>query len=463
MDRTPSELQAAIEAECLRHALRFPEVFRVYREQYRTPRTREQLRARQRERLGALLGRVLTEVPAFRRLGVRWRPGADPFEVLAVLPPMCKAQVVAAPDDHVTDRLDPSDCVAVRTSGTTGEPLRILHSNDHLVHAFASELARVRHAGLALDRKTLLPFKMGGQSWMEYTMVTTGFNRIAEFGFLDGDPAGPRLAVARRCVEFAPDVVFSHPSRCVALVELLTEAGVTSLPVSVVRTFGEKLTAPVRRLLAGFFGGRVRDTYGMNEVSTLAAECEAGRMHLDDDRLWVEMLDREGEPVPAGAPGEITVTNLFNAVMPFVRYRTGDVGSLDPAACECGRASRVLRLLAGRDPGMIRLPDGRRVDALRVVRALEQFPVRRFQVVQPDRDRLTVLVTPISPITPEHGVAAWQGRVVAAVRAAVGSGLSVRVVPAGAESYHGAGAEKLNSFVSLLPEQRTGAPEGGDG
>jgi phenylacetate-CoA ligase len=453
------DLRTRLAEECLRHALRFPEVFQTYRECYRSAPTPDCLRTRQHERLAALLSEVLGTVPALRVLGVRWTHDADPEAVLASLPTMRKSQIIAKPADHVADRFDAARCVAARTSGTTGEPLRIIHSHSHLIHASASELGRLMRAGAPLDRKTLLPFKMGGQGWHEYTMVTTGFNRIAEFGFLDGYGGAYRRQVMRRCVQFAPDVVFSHPTRCVALVQLLVEAGVSELPVGQVRTFGEKLTSPVRHLLAEFFGGEVRDSYGMNEVNTIAVECHAGQLHVDEDRLWIEILDQDGASVPCGEPGEITVTSFFNNVMPFVRYRTGDIGALAEAGCGCGNPSRVLRLLAGRAHAAIQLPDGGTIDSLRAIRALEPFPVRQFQVVQRDVHELTVLVT---PLTPAHPVADWCDRAATAVRTAVDGRLSVRIVLAGPNDYHRPSAEKVTSFVSLLPTSpTTSSTEGG--
>ncbi|WP_405055759.1 hypothetical protein OG474_23810 [Kribbella sp. NBC_01505] len=438
------ELLRRISPELLGSALRFPALYRVYQESYAERPPAEALRERQTARLSRLLREVLTDVPALRAHGLD--RSTEPFQLLAALPTMSKADIVADLAAHVSDRLQPTACVAVTTSGTTGVPLRIIHTHEHLIQSGAAELARQLRYGLPFDRKTLQPFKLGGAAWTEYTVVNTGFTRVAEFGFLTDATATERADVARRCVAFGPDAVFSHPSRIADLVDLLRDGGVASLPVRVVRTFGETLTPPVRTLIEAFFETTVRDQYALNEVSTVAAECTSGRMHIDADRLWVELLAPDGSPAPAGMPGEVTVTNFFNTAMPFVRYRTGDIAAWSTDSCDCGDPAPVLGLIAGRDPGRITFPDGTAIDALRVVRALEHAPLSKVQVVQ-NETGLVVLAVPL----PAERRIDWQSDTAAKVHAVVGDRLQVTVREAADSDFRRSGnREKTPAFVSLL-------------
>ena len=61
----------------------------------------------------------------------------------------------------------------------------------------------------------------------------------------------------------------------------------------------------------------------------------------------VEIVDTAGKVVPAGESGEIVVTHLFTSEFPFVRYRTGDVGTLSDRPCACGRGLPVLASVEG--------------------------------------------------------------------------------------------------------------------
>jgi len=429
-----------ITQETIRTALRFPEIYRTYRDQYAEPRGRAQLLDRQGQRLETLLRRITTGVPAFSG----HRIGSDPFAALAGLPTMSKASILADPARHIADSFDPAACSAVLTSGTTGEPLRILHSPDHLIHRGALGIERMLGYGVPFDRNVLSPFMRGAGRWREHTSLLNGFTRVGQFGFLDDATSAERQAVAQRSAAFRPDALHSHPPRMAAFADLLAEAGI-ELQVPLLQTFGVNLTVAMRQSLESAFGGVVRDQYAMSETNMIAAECSRGRLHLEADRLWVEILDPDGTPVPRGTPGEVVVTNLLNDVMPFVRYRTGDVAALDAEPCPCGGSAPVLGRLAGRDHGLIEFTDGTTIQGLRVVRALEQLPLRQVQVVQRDPELLTILVTPL----PGQQSPNWRELVRTRARAVVGDRIVLEISTAGPDDFLRPGGDKVVSFVPL--------------
>jgi phenylacetate-CoA ligase len=392
------------------------------------------LRELQRERLSALLGRVLSTVPVVRAHGLELAD--DPFETLARLPTVTKQQIRDDYRGHFAEDIEPEDCASVVTSGTTGVPLKIVHNSEHFVHVNALALRRAFDYGLPLDRKVLRPFKSEADEWFEYTIPAAGFLRYAEFGFVSD--AG---LIARRCVEFAPDVVFTHPSRALALRDMT--AGLRPM---IVQTFGEQLTDAGRAAIEDAFQAPVRDCYGVNETGTVAAQCpEFGSYHIEGERVWVEIVDADGRPLPDGAEGDIVVTNLFNTVMPFLRYRTGDVGALSAQRCPCGREQKVLRLIAGRRHGAITLPDGSSTDVLRLVKLIERFPVERLQVVQSSTEELTVLVHPAAQCTDDD-----LRRAADAATAALHHRLPVRLRRVRADEFTESRAGKHLNFVSLL-------------
>ena len=50
---------------------------------------------------------------------------------------------------------------------------------------------------------------------------------------------------------------------------------------------------------------------------------------------------RRGDPVPDGTDGELVFTTLTKEAMPLLRYRTGDIASLNREPCACGRTLRA--------------------------------------------------------------------------------------------------------------------------
>jgi phenylacetate-CoA ligase len=76
----------------------------------------------------------------------------------------------------------------------------------------------------------------------------------------------------------------------------------------------------------------------VRENTFYAAECEAySGLHFWEDAFIVEVLDGRNEPLPAGETGKLTITNLFAAGSPIIRYRTALDVSLKEGECECGR------------------------------------------------------------------------------------------------------------------------------
>jgi phenylacetate-CoA ligase len=83
----------------------------------------------------------------------------------------------------------------------------------------------------------------------------------------------------------------------------------------------------------------ILDIYAMSEVGVLAGGCkkETG-LHGFEDALIYEVLDPDSDrTLEEGEKGELVITHLNNGAMPLIRYRTGDLTSIDRSPCPCGR------------------------------------------------------------------------------------------------------------------------------
>jgi phenylacetate-CoA ligase len=100
---------------------------------------------------------------------------------------------------------------------------------------------------------------------------------------------------------------------------------------------------------------KLYSTYASTEMQTAFTECEAGNGgHLQPELVIVELLDENNHPVPAGEPGEVTVTTLGVEGMPLLRYKTGDICMYFGEPCSCGRTSLRLSPIIGRKKQMIK-------------------------------------------------------------------------------------------------------------
>jgi phenylacetate-CoA ligase len=398
-----------------------------------------------------VLGHALRQVPVYRETGLRLDAG-DPWRTLAQLPTVTKADLRERLIDPCDDVIDPKRCRSVKTSGTTGEPLRIVQDFDHLRHAYALGLVRTHWTDLPLDRRILYPFHTALDRWFEYTAPAYGLARIAEFGAVGDEEYWTeivRLVRAHR-----PEAIVGHPTRCLELADLLERHGGRGFAAPrLVNTWGERLSAAGARRLGDFFEAPVRDAYGMSEVGTIAVQCEHSAYHVECERLWIEILDEAGEPVPRGQVGEVVITNLINRAMPLLRYRTGDLAALADGACACGRPHLALRLVEGREPGRLVLPGGRRLGVRAVALPLQALPLARYQVVQRAPEEIELIVDPL-PGTDQALLEQARGQAQAAV--AQVSEAVVRVTLRSDGAFERVGARKMQEFVSYV--EGGGAP-----
>jgi phenylacetate-CoA ligase len=92
------------------------------------------------------------------------------------------------------------------------------------------------------------------------------------------------------------------------------------------------------------------DVYGMVEVGLMGVECPENRgLHGFEDAYIYEIIDPEtGKVMQPGEEGELVITHLERTAMPLIRYRTGDITSIQYETCDCGRTHLRLAGIRGR-------------------------------------------------------------------------------------------------------------------
>jgi phenylacetate-CoA ligase len=213
-------------------------------------------------------------------------------------------------------------------------------------------------------------------------------------------------------------------------------------------SISEQMTSSMRRKIERSFGAPVRQNYGLNEIGLVAAECEAGRMHVHSEHCWVEIVNADGGAVRAGEIGRLLVSSLNNFAMPLFRYDTGDLAMAADGPCACGRTLPSFSNIVGRYSRIAFLPEGTLplVGALR--EGLETAPasllsgISLFQIHQ-RRDRSfelrLVSERPLTKMLLEYIARIWSA-------AQAGEKCSLRVVRT--ESLLRAQGGKFQAFTS---------------
>jgi len=93
--------------------------------------------------------------------------------------------------------------------------------------------------------------------------------------------------------------------------------------------------------------------------TSIASECkEKDGMHVTENDFHVEVIDPKTEEVlEDGEVGEIVLTTLSRDGMPFIRYRTHDLGLIIPDECPCGLPFKRIKI-KGRTDNMITIGSG---------------------------------------------------------------------------------------------------------
>ena len=370
--------------------------------------------ALQRRRLEGLV-RHAVERSAFYREHYR-NVDLDRVE-LAALPPVAKSRLMARFDDWVTDdRLKLADLErhleslagdesylgqyrVMATSGSTGRRAVFVYSRADWRMSLAN-FARLNER--YLDVHPRLPRRLrvatvGATSPLHISARTSlaaavGINRVLRL-----DARRPMEELAAALDGFRPEFLVGYPSVLALLAHEQHEGRLHIRPLKVA-TVSEVRTAEMTDAIRRAWDIEPFDWYGITEGGVLAGDCAHHQgMHLFEDLFIVENVDADGEPVADGEVGhKLLLTNLFNRTQPLVRYEVSDLIALDAEPCRCGRTSRRVTSIEGRNDDVLVLPaaSGAQIPIHPIVlrRPFTAFPaVRQYKVVS-DHDGLRVLL-----------------------------------------------------------------------
>ena len=356
--------------------------------------TTEELRARQLEKLHDLVSMALKQTSAYARLAgvdTSWRP--DALADLKLLPLLDKA-TISAHRDGLVNRAVPGGPIRYNTGGSSGQPLIFYFDKRRQAYDKAARMRTHRWWGIEPgDREAYIwgsPVELSRQERMKILRDSLTNELLLSAFDLSEESVGWFVERLRR---FGPKCLFGYPSSIALMCQLAGKAGydLADLPVKVVFSTAEVLYDHQKETISEAFGGvPVVNGYGSREGGFIAHECPDGRMHITSENVIVEFI-KDGKAVHPGEDGEIVVTHLDNHAMPFIRYRTGDIGQPSGETCPCGRGLEVMKVLKGRSTDFIVIPDGRWVHGLALIYVVRDIPgVQQYQIVQEDVDAILV-------------------------------------------------------------------------
>jgi len=366
---------------------------------------RKRIEAKQRRNLRRLVEKARRDSPLFHRLYEDLGPLSE--VELHELPVTRKPDLMSEFDDWLTIRSLPldrardhlrdirkigvpiGDVAIFRTSGTSGEPAVIVLPSSFLEYCYGISMARFERyhwkLGREIRKRGMRVTVTGGNGHF----AGVGFNKLMNhlhprlgrrLTFIEAEQPISRLVEQLNAISKVSCIV-TYPSMLTILAKEKEAERLQIAPV-LFNTGGETLTddlrARVRRAFPSLKYG-ILDTYGCTECLVMSFVCSHGRMHVHEDWVILEAVDKAMRPVPDGTlSATVLLTVLANDVQPFIRYDLGDCLRFHPDRCPCGSPFRSFQV-EGREATLVRVGE---VTLSPLVFDLEHKHARRIQLVQ---------------------------------------------------------------------------------
>ena len=265
------------------------------------------------------------------------------------------------------------------SSGTTGKRIVVGYTKNDL-DMWASCAARMLSA-IGATKEDIIQISYG------YGLFTGGFGLHygAEKLGLTVIPisSGNTERQIETMIDFKATILACTPSYAMYLAETAEKMGVVDKLSLKSGIFGaEPWTEEMRKQIEEKLHIKAYDIYGLTEIvgPGVAYECDAqGGMHVNEDHFILERIDPDTlEPVTdPNKLGEIVFSTIDREGAPLLRYRTRDLGTINPTPCKCGRT--FVRLSK---------PQGRSDDML-IIRGVNVFPSQIEEVLLKNPEGIT--------------------------------------------------------------------------
>lgn len=249
----------------------------------------------------------------------------------------------------------------VLSSGTCGNPTKIAYNGWDLKRLAYNEAQSFTACGFTAQDRVLLTCTMD-RCFVAGLAYYLGLRSIGAAAIRNGlNSLESHLALIKR---LEPTAIVGVPSFIRKLGLFLNQQGCPAAKSKVrkIVCIGEPLRdseldfLQVGKDLEKIWKAKAYSTYSSSEIVSTFCECRAqSGGHLHPELAVVEIIDDQGNPLPAKEIGEVVVTPLQIQAMPLVRFKTGDISFLIQEPCACKRNSLRLGPILGRKKQMMKV------------------------------------------------------------------------------------------------------------
>ena len=282
-----------------------------------------------------------------------------------------------------------------KTSGSTGNPATILYDKQNI--DVSSAVAAFRTFARKEDFKAFMKNgkKTAGVFANYGFYLACGMSRYLQLQMpkkknkITVDVNAKEEQIIKELNEFKPSMLSGYPSN----LALLANFKELKIKPNVVITGGELLTNEIRKKLTDKFGCYVQTHYSCTEAGEIACECSEKHLHINEDWVIVEPVDKNNNPVGYGVLSDkVLITNLSNYIQPFIRYELTDRVIVHNEKCKCGKTTHWIEI-EGRTDDILEFENGVLIAPMSFYKILEEITeITRFQLVQRAKDKLELRI-----------------------------------------------------------------------
>lgn len=286
------------------------------------------------------------------------------------------------------------------SGGTTGEPIKLIQDKDYSLKTYSSTLVFDEIGGYSTGDKLI---KLWGNEKEIYeqtkSLIHSKINPLLKNIYFQNSFRMSEKIIQNYIDEInniKPKVIIAYVQSIYEMAKFINRKNLRiHKPHSIITSAGV-LTQEIKKVLESVFNCKIHNRYGSREVGLIACSCDKSeKLHINMFQQYIEILDKENTSLNENEKGNIIITNLANYSMPLIRYKIGDIGSLNLSKCLCNRGLIRLNNVHGRIVDVFKNEYGDIIDGeyfTHLFYLLEN--IKQFQVIQETINQINVnLVT----------------------------------------------------------------------
>jgi phenylacetate-CoA ligase len=316
------------------------------------------------------------------------------LEDLEKLPLSSKKEIRKNPlKNIISRRFEINNSLKISTGGSTGEPFKV-YLDKSAEEIFNAIVFRTYNSiGVRpWHKRAYFNFELYEKKSL---LQEFGLNRLYGVSIIRNESEQ-----YEKLKRINPDVISSFPS---TLLNIAKYNKGKRINPKIIILHGEVVTPEAKKIIASNYDSDVYEFYSSVEGCLMAADCYLHKgLHIISDAAILEFLNNKNEYVKHNKMGRIILTNLFNLMMPFIRYDTGDIGSLSSRKCKCGNPAPLINHIEGRLNDFFVLSDGRVVDPRSLDASMRFFiakynkkygwNIEKYQIIQEELNSVVIKI-----------------------------------------------------------------------